>query len=75
MNEYNAYQNKKNVNAKQTTLKKKKLFETDQLKQNQQPLLKINNKRSWVQNKQLCTELTLDGEQRGIRRNHALEKS
>lgn len=26
MNEYNAYQNKKNVNAKQTTLKKKEAF-------------------------------------------------
>lgn len=33
------------------------------------------NKRSPLQNQQACTELTLDGEQRGISRNRILEKT
>lgn len=50
------------------------------LKQTQQPLLQnqqtpIQNKRALMQNQQSCTELTLDGVHRGIRRIRFLKEN
>lgn len=69
---------KKTLNQNEHLIFKNKLkYETASLKQNQQSLLQnqetpMQNKPSPMQNQQSCTEITLDGVQRGIKRNRTL---